>query len=198
MPPDLDHRLPDCVALRAAVAARDTPRASASNAPVLPDILRLGLKLVFCGTAASRASALARAYYAHPGNAFWRALAEVGLTPRRLAPAEFRRLDDYDIGLTDLGKHVFGTDAQLPAGAFDATGLRKRILACQPRWLAFTSKNGAQAFHGQRVEFGPQSWRVGNTRVFVLPSPSGQARRSWDIGRWRELARCVNDVAAGT
>jgi TDG/mug DNA glycosylase family protein len=29
---------------------------------------------------------------------------------------------------------------------------------------------------------------IGATRVFVLPSPSGQARGHWDIGPWRALA----------
>jgi hypothetical protein len=27
--------------------------------------------------------------------------------------------------------------------------------------------------------------------VFVLPSPSGQARKFWDIRPWRELAKAV-------
>ena len=43
-------------------------------AEVLPDILQPGLRVVFCGTAAGRASAKARAYYAGPGNSFWKTL----------------------------------------------------------------------------------------------------------------------------
>jgi hypothetical protein len=30
---------------------------------------------------------------------------------------------------------------------------------------------------------------LGETRFFVLTSPSGQAVRFWDIACWRELAR---------
>ena len=41
---------------------------------ILPDVLQPGLALVFCGTAAGKRSAAERAYYAHPGNMFWRAL----------------------------------------------------------------------------------------------------------------------------
>ncbi|OYV45492.1 MAG: hypothetical protein B7X10_05700 [Burkholderiales bacterium 21-58-4] len=55
-----------------------TPRA---RRHVLPDVLRPDLELVFCGTAAGRASAAAGAYYAHPGNFFWRTVHAVGLIP---------------------------------------------------------------------------------------------------------------------
>lgn len=162
---------------------------SPTIAPVLPDVLQAGLRLVFCGTAAGRVSAAAGAYYANPGNAFWRTLHQVGLTPRQLLPAEFRRLTEFGIGLTDLAKHHVGNDADLPRTAFDDAALRDRILACAPRWLAFTSKNAAQAYHGKPVHYGEQDWTIGDTRVFVLPSPSGQARRSWNPALWAALAR---------
>lgn len=58
---------------------------------VLPDVLEPGLKIVFCGTVAGRTSALRCAYYAGPGNKFWRMRHAVGLTPaccfRRSLPA---------------------------------------------------------------------------------------------------------------
>ena len=57
--------------------------------PILPDLLQPGLDLVFCGTAAGRRSAEEGAYYAHPGNLFWRTLHAVALTPRLFAPAEY-------------------------------------------------------------------------------------------------------------
>lgn len=44
----------------------------------LPDQLRLNLRLVFVGTAASTRSAELGHYYAHPGNRFWRAFHEAG------------------------------------------------------------------------------------------------------------------------
>ena len=57
--------------------------------PVLPDLVRPGLRIVFCGTAAGTVSAARGAYYAHPQNKFWSALCAVGLTPRLLRPEEF-------------------------------------------------------------------------------------------------------------
>ncbi len=155
---------------------------------VLPDVLQPGLALVFCGTAAGKRSAAERAYYAHPGNLFWRALFEAGFTPRLLAPAEFPLLPQFGIGLTDLAKRHSGNDDELPHDAFDAPALRAKIERHAPRLLAFTSKNAARAALGHAVDYGLQDECIGSTRVFVLPSPSGQARGHWDLAPWRELA----------
>ncbi len=160
--------------------------------PILPDMLRPGLRLVFCGTAASRRSARERAYYAHPGNAFWRTLHEVGITPRRFAPGEFPRLLDLGIGLTDLAKHHSGNDNQLPGDAFDVTALCRRIELHAPRIMAFTSKNAARAVLKRPVDYGWQPQEIGSTRLFVLPSPSGQARSSWSLEPWQELAAAID------
>ncbi len=155
---------------------------------VLPDVLQPGLALVFCGTAAGRRSAADRAYYAHPGNLFWRALFEAGLTPRRLAPAEFAQLLHYGIGLTDLAKHHVGNDDELPRDAFDVPALLGKLETYQPQRLAFTSKHAARAALGRAIDYGPQAATLGNTRLFVLPSPSGQARGHWDLAPWCALA----------
>ncbi len=155
---------------------------------VLPDVLQPGLALVFCGTAAGKRSAAERAYYAHPGNLFWHALFEAGFTPRLLAPQEFPLLPQFGIGLTDLAKRHSGNDDELPHDAFDAPALRAKIVRHAPRLLAFTSKNAARAALGHAVDYGPQDECIGSTRVFVLPSPSGQARGHWDLAPWRELA----------
>ena len=156
---------------------------------ILPDVLQPGLKLVFCGTAAGKRSAAEGAYYAHPGNLFWRVLAEVGLTSRRYAPDEFPVLPELGIGFTDLAKFHSGNDSELPRDAFDVPALRAKIERYAPRWLAFTSKHGAKAALGRAITgYGEQPERIGTTRVFVLPSPSGQARGHWSIGPWQELA----------
>ncbi len=158
---------------------------------LVPDVLVPGLRLVFCGTAPSRASAAARAYYAKPGNRFWPALHAAGITPRRFQPSEYARLRDLGIGLTDLCKGHSGNDDELPAGALDREALLAKIAKYRPGVVAFTSKNAAKAFLGRDVAYGWQRERVGTTRLFVLPSPSGQATRFWDEAPWRELARAL-------
>jgi TDG/mug DNA glycosylase family protein len=159
--------------------------------PILPDLLQPGLVLVFCGTAAGRRSAEEGAYYAHPGNLFWRALHAVALTPRLFAPAEFPLLPALGIGLTDLAKHHMGNDDELPRDAFDVAALRERIERHAPRVLAFTSKAAARAALGRASGYGLQAERFGQTQLFVLPSPSGQARGHWDLAPWQALASLV-------
>ncbi|HEV7122586.1 MAG TPA: mismatch-specific DNA-glycosylase [Rhodanobacter sp.] len=154
---------------------------------VLPDLLGPGLKLLFCGTAAGRRSAAEQAYYAHPGNLFWRALCQAGLTPRLLAPAEFPQLRQLGIGLTDLAKRHSGNDADLPRDAFDVDALRRKITRYRPRLLAFTSKNAARAMLGKAVGYGLQEETIEDTSLFVLPSPSGQARGHWNLAPWLAL-----------
>ncbi|HEX5352447.1 MAG TPA: mismatch-specific DNA-glycosylase [Rhodanobacteraceae bacterium] len=159
--------------------------------PILPDVLAPGLRLVFCGTAPGTRSAREGAYYAHPGNYFWRTLFETGLTPQRLTPLEFPRVLDFGIGLTDVAKHHFGSDAELPGAAFDAAALRRKLVRYRPRIIAFTSKNAARAGLGlaaRGLEYGEQAMSIAHSRVFVLPSPSGQARGFWSIEPWRVLA----------
>ena len=147
---------------------------------------------MFCGSAAGRASARQGAYYAGPGNLFWPSLAKVGLTPRRLAPAEFRRLPDFGLGLTDLCKSASGGDAELPPGADDPAALRHKILEFQPNILAFVGKRPAKVVLERTPGYGPQPERLDATRLFVLPSPSGAARRYWDERWWWELARAAD------
>jgi double-stranded uracil-DNA glycosylase len=163
---------------------------------VLPDLLQPGLALVFCGTAAGKRSAAERAYYAHPGNLFWRALFEAGLTPRLLMPAEFPQLPRYGIGLTDLAKRHSGNDDELPRDAFDAPALFAKIERYAPRLLAFTSKNAARAALGHATGYGLLDQTVGRTQLFVLPSPSGQARGHWALAPWLALSELYRAVHA--
>ena len=159
---------------------------------ILPDVLDFGLVLVFCGTAASNISARYRAYYANPGNSFWRSLCQAGFTSRLFEPSEFRSLLDLRIGLTDVAKGKAGSDADLTGSDFDPGALNAKILRVNPQILAFTSKAAWRAWKGatpkQSVSWGWQEEILGATRIYVLPSPSGAARRYWDIEPWLALA----------
>jgi TDG/mug DNA glycosylase family protein len=159
--------------------------------PVLPDVLVPELTVVFCGTAAGTVSAQRGAYYAHPQNKFWRTLHGTGLTPRLLAPEEFRELPRFGIGVTDLAKYTSGMDSQLPPGSLGraaAEDLRARILRAAPRILAFTSLAAGRRVLGSRSGLGAQSHTIGATRLWVLPSPSPAAHWNWDESVWRALA----------
>ena len=167
------------------------------NEHVLPERLRPGLKLVFCGTAAGRQSALQKAYYAHGQNKFWKTLHAVGLTPHLFAPQDYEKLWELDIGLTDIAKHAYGMDHQLPEDALGAeavAALKARIAKARPQILAFTSLNGGRKVMGAKAVAGEQPERLGDTRVWILPSPSPLAANHWDIEPWRALARAVKKL----
>jgi TDG/mug DNA glycosylase family protein len=167
---------------------------AAKKDPVLPDLLKPGLRLVFCGTAAGTVSAQRGAYYAHPQNKFWRILHETGLTPRQLKPEEFPLVWDFGIGLTDIAKHVFGMDKDLPPGALGreaAQALRQRILDNAPDILAFTSLTGGRRVMGPQAQCGKQKETIGSTQVWILPSPSPTALWNWNGRVWHDLASAV-------
>jgi len=162
---------------------------------ILPERLKPGLKLVFCGTAAGRQSALQKAYYAHSQNKFWRTLYEIGLTPSLFAPGEYPALWELGIGLTDIAKFAYGMDHQLPRdslGREAAEALRGRILKAAPRFLAFTSFTAGRTVMGKKAMPGRQPEKIGDTEVWILPSPSPLASNHWDIRPWRALAKAVS------
>ena len=165
--------------------------------PVLPDVLAPGLDVIFCGSAVSAESASAGAYYAGRGNKFWPTLGAVGLTPRALAPEDYPTVLAHGLGLTDLNKRQAGADRGLDPARDDAEALRRKVRRLRPRVLAFVGKGAAAGFYfGERkktgkLSYGRQPADLGPTAMFVLPSPSGAARRWWDKGPWRALADFV-------
>ena len=163
---------------------------------VLPDLLAPGLTTVLCGSAAGAVSARVGAPYAGPGNEFWPTRAATGLTPRRLAPGEFRLLLGFGIGLTDLNKTESGADSDLSPAADDPAALLRKVEAYRPRILAFPATRPARVFKAAVFgragvpPYGVQEERLGGgaTEIFVLPSPSGLACRFWDPFWWHRLA----------
>lgn len=158
---------------------------------VLPDVLKPGLKVVFCGTAAGNRSAAVGAYYAGKGNRFWEVLHRIGLTPRRLRPEEYCCLLEYGLGLTDLVKTTSGNDNVLGKESFDIDGFRRRVEKVAPKAVAFHGKRAAMEFLGRPLHYGLQPESIGTSAVFVLPSTSGAARAYWDEEYWVEVANYV-------
>jgi TDG/mug DNA glycosylase family protein len=161
---------------------------------ILPDVLGPGLRIVFCGTAAGNVSAARGCYYAHPQNKFWRTLEAVGLTPCRLDASDYAIAPRWGIGLTDIAKSVSGMDKQLPLGALGREPCRTmaaKIVAAQPKILAFTSLTAGRRYLRRDAGFGEQPETLGATRVWLLPSPSPAANWNWEEGWWRALAVAV-------
>jgi TDG/mug DNA glycosylase family protein len=160
----------------------------------LPNQLRDGLRVVFVGTAAGHQSAKLGQYYAKPGNRFWIALHEAGITERQYEPSEFAKLVELGIGFTDMSKYGAGMDHQVAEHQYDAAGFEKKIQRYNPGAIAFTSKRAAAVWKGvrstRRISYGKQPRHSDDfPEVFVLNSPSGAAGRYWDLEPWRALAR---------
>ena len=160
---------------------------------MLEDLLEPNLRLVICGTAAGHRSAELRQYYAGRGNKFWRVLAEIGFTPRVLRPSEYLSLLEYGIGLTDVAKQQSGSDSEIDFSRASPQDVRQKIGKFSPRVLCFNGKRAAQIFLGRTaVTFGVRAESVNSTRLFVAPSTSGAANKTWDVGLWFEVADLVN------
>jgi TDG/mug DNA glycosylase family protein len=161
---------------------------------IMKDVLAPNLSVVFCGTAVGSTSAHRHAYYAGPGNAFWKTLFEVGLTPTRFEPEQYENVLAVGLGLTGLAKIVSGRDIVLSKSHFDRDHPRRKILKFRPRIVAFVGKRAAEEFLGTAIEYGLLREKIGDSMLFVLPSPSGAARRFWNIRFWRDLARLMNSM----
>jgi double-stranded uracil-DNA glycosylase len=158
---------------------------------VLPDVLAPGLRVVFCGTRAGRASAERGVYYAGRGNKFWPVLAQIGLTPREYHPSEFRSLLAIGIGLTDIAKRSFGPDSAIRYGDWDVGGFWARISAVNPTVVAFNGKKAAAIALGTStgaLDFGILARTENKPTLAILPSTSGMASRYWRLEPWTELA----------
>ena len=144
------------------------------------DLLKPGLKLVFCGYNPSLTSGRSGYHYAHPGNRFWRVLAAAGITDRLYRPEEDARLLDLGIGFTNLCSRPTRradelTREEIRAGAGE---LRAKLERLRPRAVAYTGIGVYRWFRAtSKVSWGVQeSVAVPGVADVVVPSPSGLNR----------------------
>jgi TDG/mug DNA glycosylase family protein len=140
----------------------------------VPDVLAPGLDVVFCGINPGRRSSAAGAHFANPRNDFWRLLADAGLTPRLLDPQEQHIVPEYGIGLTNSARRTTKGVGDLRRGDFAGAAERLEGLALdlRPRVIAFVGKTAYEGAFREKPELGLQERRLGDTRLFVLPSTS--------------------------
>jgi TDG/mug DNA glycosylase family protein len=140
----------------------------------VPDLLAPGLDVVFCGINPGVRSAAAGAHFANPRNDFWRLLADSGLTPRLLAPAEQTILLELGYGLTNAAYRTTKGSGQLRRGDFAAAAERLERIARElhPRVIAFVGKTAYEGAFRERPALGLQERRLGETQLVVLPSTS--------------------------
>ena len=142
----------------------------------LPDIVKPGLSVLFCGINPGLRSAELGQHFARPGNRFWKTLHLSGFTDRLLAPAEQWSLLDYDLGVTNLVARSSAAASDLSRQELEdgATELVKKVEALQPRWIAFVAMQAYRtAFARPKAGVGRQAEKIGTTGIWLLPNPSG-------------------------
>ncbi len=144
------------------------------------DLLRPGLRLVFCGYNPSLASGRSGHHYAHPVNRFWRVLFASGITERLYKPEDDERLLEYGIGFTNLVSRPTRRADELTREEIrtGAEALRAKLEQFQPRVVAYTGIGVYRWFRAtSKVSWGVQeSAAVPGVIDVVVPSPSGLNR----------------------
>ncbi|MGV9557902.1 G/U mismatch-specific DNA glycosylase [Streptomyces sp. NPDC003522] len=143
---------------------------------LVPDVVAGGLRVLFCGINPGLMSAVTGHHFARPGNRFWPVLHLSGFTPGLLKPAEQRELLSYGLGITNVVARASARADELTAQEYREGGrlLREKVLRLEPRWLAVVGVTAYRvAFDDRTAEIGPQERTIGDTRVWVLPNPSG-------------------------
>jgi G:T/U-mismatch repair DNA glycosylase/8-oxo-dGTP pyrophosphatase MutT (NUDIX family) len=159
----------------------------------LPDVLGSDLRVVFCGINPGRVSAAAGAHFANPRNDFWRLLHAAGFTSRLYEPHEQFEVLREGIGITNAASRTTPGSGDLRRADFAGSAERLDRLAreLRPGWIGFVGKEAYRGVFGERPELGVQERRLGETRLFVLPSTSpANAAVPWlERERWfQELA----------
>jgi len=159
---------------------------------MLPDLLRMNLKIVFCGPAPGNRSAAQENYYAGCGNKFYCVLYNCGFIPVQLIPSDYKKLLDYNIGLTDLVKTKAGMDYTLNKSDYDINGFTEKIKKCSPQIVCFNGKQAAKEFFGvEKIEYGLQSATIVNTKIFIAPSTAPKAHIYWKEKYWKQLKEII-------
>jgi TDG/mug DNA glycosylase family protein len=164
-----------------------TPSPSASRRPTraellaavdrtVRDVIGPGLRVLFCGINPGLYTAYTGHHFAGPGNRFWPSLYAAGFTPRLLKPADEHELPALGYGVTNVVARCTATAAELAPEEFVAGGrsLARKVARHRPHMLAVLGVGAYRtAFARPKATLGEQPEPIGDTRVWVLPNPSG-------------------------
>jgi double-stranded uracil-DNA glycosylase len=142
----------------------------------VPDVIARDLQVLFCGINPGLYSAHSGHHFARPGNRFWPALHAGGFTPRLLHPSEERELLALGYGITNVVERASAAADELSIEELTAGGkrLRARVKRYKPQYLAVLGVGAYRvAFDRPKAVLGLQPEGIGETKVWVVPNPSG-------------------------
>ncbi|MFN2586788.1 MAG: G/U mismatch-specific DNA glycosylase [Actinomycetota bacterium] len=143
---------------------------------VIPDVIAPGLDVLFCGINPGLYSGATGNHFARPGNRFWPALHLSGFTPRPLHPSEKEELLALGLGITNVVDRTTARADELTRDEVLAGGraLRLKVRRYAPRYLGVLGLGTYRvAFGAKEAAVGPQPETIGETKVWLLPNPSG-------------------------
>ena len=149
---------------------------AAARDRTVPDLIRPGLKVLFCGINPGLYSAALGQHFARPGNRFWPVLHAAGFTPRPFDPAEGDAFLALGYGIVNIADRATATADQLAAEELIAGArlLEAKVRHHRPGMLAVLGITAYRtAFGRKRAALGLQAETVGDAPVWVLPNPSG-------------------------
>jgi TDG/mug DNA glycosylase family protein len=149
---------------------------AAAEGRTVPDVIAPGLKVLFCGINPGLYSGATGHHFARPGNRFWPALHAGGFTDRLLHPSEELAVLDGGFGITNLVERATATAEELTAAELVAGGRRltRKVRRYRPACVAFLGVTAYRAAFGRKqAALGAQPETIGETRLWVLPNPSG-------------------------
>ena len=177
---------------------RPTPAdLEAARDRTIPDVVAPGLSVLFSGINPGLWSAATGHHFARPGNRFWPTLHRSGFTPRQLRPDEQWELLDLGLGITNVAPRATARADELSRDELvaGAQTLREKVERLRPGWLAVVGIGAYRTGFGRpEAVVGPQRTAFGETRVWVLPNPSGlnahwpAAALAGEFARLREAA----------
>ena len=163
----------------------------AAYGKTLPDVIAPGLTVLFCGINPGLYTAAIGHHFGRPGNRFWPTLYASGFTPRLLSPFEERQLLALGYGITNVVARATASADELRREEFVAGGkkLAAKVKKHRPKVLAVLGVGAYRAaFDRPRAQVGRQVEMIGDTRLWVLPNPSG-LNAHYQAGKLAEIFR---------
>jgi TDG/mug DNA glycosylase family protein len=146
---------------------------------MLEDILSTNLDIVFCGINPGLTAAATGHHFAGRGNRFWKVLHLSGFTDKELSPSQDRDILEMGYGLTSVVRTPTAKASEISRQELhhSCREFEQKIIRFAPRYAAFLGKVAFSTMFDLRVvPWGAQTQTIGETRLWVLPNPSGLNR----------------------
>ena len=77
---------------------------------------------------------------------------------------------------------------------WDIYRFQKKMEKYQPKIICFNGKESGKRFlNMKKVSYVFQNDKIIDSKLFIAPSTSGMAKKSWDIDYWHELSNLIKE-----